>query len=168
MLWSELLSEIAIRHSPVQSFCLYLKLTLLRICITTCLDRREEVSDVKRFSCRCRSRPLRKGSLFVFRLGFKFFAFRLRALHLNALEDTRLDYESRIKMMQESHRKDIEAIKSSTGYVRSVESRHEMFPNLLLSNFLSRRRPIINELTVIRYNHQSATTLCKPAVYVLF
>ena len=119
-------------------------------------------------SITCRSRPIRKGSLFVFRLGFKFFAFRLRALHLNALEDTRLDYESRIKMMQESHRKDIEAIKSSTGYVRSVESRHEMVPNLLLSNFLSQRRPIINELTVIRYNHQSATTLCKPAVYDLF
>ena len=44
--------------------------------------------------------------------------FRLRNLHLTALEDTRLDYEDRISRMKEAHRKDIDTLKSSTVYIR--------------------------------------------------
>ena len=46
---------------------------------------------------------------------------KLRSLHLTALEETRLDYEDRIRRIMDAHSKDMDNLKSSTIYVRNFD-----------------------------------------------
>uniref|UniRef100_H2Y870 Fas-binding factor 1 C-terminal domain-containing protein n=1 Tax=Ciona savignyi TaxID=51511 RepID=H2Y870_CIOSA len=50
---------------------------------------------------------------------------RLRALHLQALEETRRDHEDQVSRIKRCHLNEIEALKTSTVYVRNMDSMME-------------------------------------------